>query len=190
MTCTCCRGRSEVVKGIYAKLIAVRRVTQDNRGKNTPGVDGQAGPLLRGREAKKKPRRDRKVGPPLRGPAAYTSAAKRSQFAGYTSPNPGKRTALSKQKRPLGIPTIQDRATQALAKMALAKPNLNGRPDSTPLPNSYGFRPGRSCHDAIEAIHCFAAINKKPKYVLDGDIRKCFDKIKHDTLIEKQRSTP
>ena len=47
--------------------------------------------------------------------------------------------------------------------------------------NSYGFRPGRRTHDAIEVIH--SSINKSPKYVLDGDIRKCFDQINHDFLL-------
>ena len=55
-------------------------------------------------------------------------------------------------------------------------------------PNSYGFRPGRSCHDAIEAI--FLAIRSKPKYVLDADIAKCFDKINHTKLLEKINTYP
>jgi RNA-directed DNA polymerase len=50
-------------------------------------------------------------------------------------------------------------------------------------PNSYGFRPGLQCHDTIEAIH--SSINKKPKYVLDADIRKCFDSINHKALLKK-----
>lgn len=50
-------------------------------------------------------------------------------------------------------------------------------------PNSYGFRPGRSCHDAIGAI--FIGIHLKDKYVLDADISKCFDKINHQKLLEK-----
>jgi len=49
--------------------------------------------------------------------------------------------------------------------------------------NSYGFRPGRGCHDAIEAI--YLSINKKPKWVLDADIAKCFDRINHEVLLEK-----
>lgn len=54
--------------------------------------------------------------------------------------------------------------------------------------NSYGFRPGRRSHDAIEAIH--SSINKSPKYVLDGDIRKCFDRINHDALLRKLDTFP
>ncbi len=55
-------------------------------------------------------------------------------------------------------------------------------------PNSYGFRPGRSCHDAIGAI--FSAISKKPKYVLDADIAKCFDRINHKALLDKINTYP
>jgi RNA-directed DNA polymerase len=80
-------------------------------------------------------------------------------------PKPG-----TEEKRPLGIPTMFDRALQALVKLAL-EPEWEARFE----PNSYGFRPGRSCHDAIGAIYC--AVNKKSKYVLDADISKCFDRI-------------
>jgi RNA-directed DNA polymerase len=55
-------------------------------------------------------------------------------------------------------------------------------------PNSYGFRPGRSCHDAIDAI--FKSINTKSKYVLDADIAKCFDRINHKALIDKINTYP
>ena len=55
-------------------------------------------------------------------------------------------------------------------------------------PNSYGFRPGRSCHDAIEAI--YISINKKPKFVLDADIAKCFDRIDHEALLIKLNTSP
>ena len=71
-------------------------------------------------------------------------------------PKPGK-----EEKRPLGIPTMTDRAIQALAKIVL-EPEWEARFE----PNSYGFRPGRSCHDAIAAI--YNAIHLKPKYVLDA----------------------
>ncbi|MFB2979935.1 group II intron reverse transcriptase/maturase, partial [Microseira sp. BLCC-F43] len=93
-------------------------------------------------------------------------------------PKPGKA-----EKRPLGIPTIYDRALQGLVKQAL-EPEWEARFE----PNSFGFRPGRSCHDAMEAI--FQSICKKPKYVLDADIAKCFDQINHDRLLEKLNSFP
>src|SRR4249920_1849148 len=85
-------------------------------------------------------------------------------------PKPGKT-----EKRPLGIPTVFERARQCLAKLAL-EPEWEARFE----PNSYGFRPARSAHDAIGAI--FNAIKSKPKYVLDADIAKCFDRINHDAL--------
>jgi RNA-directed DNA polymerase len=77
-------------------------------------------------------------------------------------PKPGR----AAEKRPLGIPTIADRALQALVKLAL-EPQWEARFE----PNSYGFRPGRGCHDAIEAIYNGAVL--KAKYVLDADISKC-----------------
>ncbi|MHC5823725.1 MAG: reverse transcriptase domain-containing protein, partial [Nostoc sp.] len=83
----------------------------------------------------------------------------------------------------MGIPTMKDRALQALVKLAL-EPEWEARFE----PNSYGFRPGRSCHDAIEAI--FNAIRYKSKYVLDADIAKCFDRIDHEALLRKLNTFP
>jgi len=76
-----------------------------------------------------------------------------------------------------------DRARQALVKLAL-EPEWEAKFE----PNSYGFRPGRSPHDAIEAIFNF--IRLKPKYVLDADIEKCFDRIDHDALLAKLSAIP
>lgn len=87
------------------------------------------------------------------------------------------------EKRPLGIPVMYDRALQALVKLAL-EPEWEAQFE----PNSYGFRPGRSCHDAIGAI--FNAIRYKAKYVLDADIAKCFDKINHEALLRKLNTSP
>ena len=78
---------------------------------------------------------------------------------------------------------MKDRATQALVKLAL-EPEWEAKFE----PNSYGFRPGRSCHDAIEAI--FKTIKCKPKFVLDADIAKCFDRIDHKQLLEKLNTYP
>jgi RNA-directed DNA polymerase len=103
-------------------------------------------------------------------PDARLSLVKRLK-PGYKS-RPTRRVWIPKpgteEKRPLGIPTMYDRALQALVKMAL-EPEWEAKFE----PNSYGFRPGRNAHDAIEAI--FNAIRYKPKYVLDADIAKCFD---------------
>ena len=78
---------------------------------------------------------------------------------------------------------MHDRATQCLVKMAL-EPEWEAKFE----PNSYGFRPGRACHDAIEAI--FNAIKTSPKYVLDADISQCFDKINHQKLLRKLNTFP
>jgi RNA-directed DNA polymerase len=88
-------------------------------------------------------------------------------------PKPGR-----DEKRPLGIPTMHDRALQAVVKATL-------EPEWEALfePNSYGFRPGRSAHDAIWQIK--NTIQKKAKFVLDADIAKCFDRINHVALLQK-----
>jgi len=93
-------------------------------------------------------------------------------------PKPG-----TEEKRPLGIPTITDRALQALVKQA-----LESEWEARFEPNSFGFRPGRSAHDAIAAI--FGLTNRKCKYVLDADISKCFDRIHHDVLLAKLNTFP
>ena len=78
---------------------------------------------------------------------------------------------------------MYDRALQALVKMAL-EPQWEARFE----PNSYGFRPGRSCHDAIEAI--YLSMKQKSKWVLDADMAKCFDKIDHGKLLDKLDTFP
>src|SRR5262249_22806013 len=131
-----------------AKLIAVRRVTQDNMGKKTAGVDGiRSVPPEHRLELADSLRLDGEAAPVRR---VYI-------------PKPG-----SEELRALGIPTLRDRALQALVKLAL-EPEWEARFE----PNSYGFRPGRSAHDAVEAI--FKGIKHVPKYVLDADIAKCLD---------------
>lgn len=147
-----------LVNSYHAKLLAVRRVTQDNKGKKTPGIDGVK--ALTPQERLKMANM-LKIG---------NSAAKIKRIQ---IPKPGKDT-----KRPLGILTMRDRATQALLLLAL-EPEWEARFE----PNSYGFRPGRSTHDAIEAI--YKSINRKSKYVLNADIEKCFDTISHKTLLKK-----
>ncbi|NEQ10853.1 MAG: group II intron reverse transcriptase/maturase [Moorea sp. SIO4E2] len=152
-----------LMKSWTAKMIAVRRVTQENKGKKTAGIDGVKALTNRQRLAL----------------VANLKVSKKAQPTRRVwIPKPGRI-----EKRPLGIPTMYDRALQALAKQAL-EPEWEARFE----PNSYGFRPGRSCHDAIEAI--FNAISKKPKWVLDADIAKCFDKINHDALLTKLNTYP
>lgn len=146
-----------------ARMLATRRVTQDNQGKNTPGVD-------------KKARLD---------PADRMNMARLLHFG--QKPSPLRRVWIpkpkSQEKRPLGIPTLWDRALQFWVKLAM-EPEWEAKFE----PNSYGFRPGRGCHDAIEAI--FSGIVRKPKFVLDADIAKCFDRIDHDALLAKLGTFP
>ena len=152
-----------LIKSWAAKCLAVRRVTQDNQGKKTAGVDGVKSLSPKQRLALvNKLRLGSKVAPTRR----------------VWIPKPGK-----EEKRPLGIPTIHDRALQGLVKLAL-------EPEWEALfePNSYGFRPGRSCHDAIGAI--FNSIRYKPKFILDADISQCFDRINHKKLLEKLNTYP
>jgi len=152
-----------LVKSWFGRCLAVRRVTQDNQGKKTAGVDGvkQLTPKQR-----------------LQLVSELKRPAKPKPVRRVWIPKPGKA-----EKRPLGIPTMQDRAHQALVKLAL-EPEWEARFE----PNSYGFRPGRSCHDAIEAI--FANLKYVPRYVLDADIKGCFDNINQETLLEKLQTFP
>ena len=152
-----------LIRSWSAKCIAVRRVTQDNQGKNTAGVDG-----IKALTPKQRIN--------LAGKLKLTGKAKPTRRVNI--PKPG-----TTETRPLGIPTINDRALQALCKMAL-EPEWEAKFE----PNSYGFRPGRSCHDAIQAI--FDSIGKKAKYVLDADIAKCFDRIDHKALLAKIHTYP
>jgi RNA-directed DNA polymerase len=155
-----------VMKSRAARTLAVRRVTQDNQGKKTAGVDGvkSVGPLGRLLLV------DR-----LRHPRTIQAHPVRRVLI----PKPGK----PGESRPLGIPVMRDRAHQALAKLAL-EPQWEARFE----PNSYGFRPGRSCHDAIEAIFC--DIKQQDQYVLDADIKGCFDAIAHTPLLAKLDTIP
>jgi len=152
-----------LLKSRAAKLLAVRHVTQDNQGKNTPGIDGI-----------------KSLTPHQRGALAAHL---------HTLPigRPTRRVWIPKRgtddKRPLSIPTLHDRALQALVKLVL-EPAWEARFE----PNSYGFRPGRSVHDAIGAI--FIAIEKQPKYALDADIAKCFDRIDQQALLRKLKTFP
>ncbi len=140
------------------KMLAVKRVTE-NRGKNTPGVDGEI----------------------WRTPAAKSRGVKSLQRRGY-QPMPLRRVYIPKsngKKRPLGIPTVKDRAMQALWKLA-----LEPVAETTADPNSYGFRPARSTADAIGQCFILLAQSNAAKWILEGDIRGCFDNISHEWLLE------
>lgn len=146
-----------------ARLLAVRRVSQDNRGKRTAGVDG-----IHSISASQR-----------------FDMAQRLRLKGYQA-QPLRQVVIPKgngRQRHLGIPTLFDRAMQALVKMAL-EPEWEAKFE----PNSYGFRPARSAHDAIQAI--FTCISRKPKWVLDADIAQCFDRIDHRALLDKCQLPP
>ncbi len=156
-----------LMKSEAARLIAVRRVTQDKQGKKTAGVDGVKSVLPKHRLVMVQ-----QIHP---------------KHWGHSSSKPVRRIYIPKpgkdEKRPLGIPTMFERARQALAKLAM-EPQWEALFEA----HSYGFRPGRSCHDAIEAI--FDAIKHKAKYILDADIAGCFDHISHPALLQKLNTYP
>jgi RNA-directed DNA polymerase len=148
-----------LMKSEAARCLAVRRVTQDNHGKNTAGVDG-----IKSVSPERRPL----FVALLRHPAAIKPRPVRRVWI----PKPGKPGEF----RPLGRPVMLDRAHQALVKLAL-EPEWEAKLE----PNSYGFRPGRSVHDAIQAV--FGATCLKAKYVLDADIEGCFNNIAHQPLL-------
>jgi RNA-directed DNA polymerase len=138
------------------KALAVRRVTE-NQGKRTPGVDGVTWDT----------------------PERRAKAIEALQQRGY-QPRPLRRIYIAKRnggRRPLSIPTMHDRAMQALYLLA-----LDPIAETTADPNSYGFRSGRAPADAIE--QCFNTLAKtaSPVWVLEGDLRACFDTISHEWL--------
>lgn len=148
-----------------AKLLAVKRVTE-NSGKNTPGIDGVL----------------------WKSPNQKLKAANSLSRKGYIV-KPLRRVYINKKngtKRPLGIPTMKDRAMQALFLSALDPVS-----ETTADNASYGFRIKRSCHDAIARCFIHLSQNVSATWVLEGDIKGCFDHISHDwilnnILIDKQ----
>ena len=143
-------------------LVSVRRVTERNAGRLTAGVDGEV---------------------VLSGEAKLQLASRIQHDSDTFRALPVRRVYIPKpggKKRPLGIPVIADRAHQARVVNAL-EPEWEGRFE----PKSYGFRPGRGCHDAIQAIH---EVNKgkapKRLWVLDADLAGAFDRIAHHHILD------
>jgi RNA-directed DNA polymerase len=148
-------------------LLSVRRVTERNAGRLTAGVDGEV---------------------------AITDEAKAELVSRVHDPAdvfkalPVRRVYIPKpggKRRPLGIPVILDRVQQARVVNAL-EPEWEARFE----PKSYGFRPGRGCHDAIEAIFQVAKQNPRRLWVLDADLAGAFDRIGHDHLISMLGTFP
>lgn len=142
----------------YGRCLAVRRVTE-NRGRKTPGVDGET------------------WGTPQ---AKLQAVGRLSKKRGYR-PKPLRRVWIPKpgkpEKRPLGIPTMLDRAMQALYLQAL-EPVI----ESTSDPKSYGFRPDRSTADAMVELFHLLSPQTAPVWILEGDIKGFFDNINHEWL--------
>ena len=132
-------------------LLAVRRVTQVNKGKSTPGVDKVV----------------------IRTPKARGELADQLMRHEPWTAKPARRVYIPKangKRRPLGIPVIADRARQAIVLNAL-EPEWEARFEGI----SYGFRPGRGCHDAIARIFTTARPSSKKEWAVDADIKGAFD---------------
>lgn len=155
-----------MLKSNANKLLAIRRVTQINRGKNTPGIDKVV--INTDRDREKLVQELTKITP--------------------SSVQPIKRVYIPKKgwkTRPLGLPTILDRCKQAIVKAAL-EPFWEARFEGC----SYGFRPGRSTHDAIQKTFCVIRPGKNRKWILDADIKGAFDNINHDFLMKSISNFP
>lgn len=145
-----------------ARLLAVRNATDPTKGANTAGIDGQRSLSDSDKwRLAQTIRWDRKPSPVRR----------------VLIPKPGKN-----EYRPLGIPTIRDRAIQHLIKLA-----LEPAAETLLAPEQFGFRPGRSPWDA--AIHIRLRL-RQPSFVLDADITRFFDRIDHDTILRVIPGTP
>jgi retron-type reverse transcriptase len=150
-----------------AKLLAVRQVAQENDGRKTPGIDGVVSTTDEDR---------------------VSLLQDGLRLRGYC-PLPVRRVFIPKANgklRPLGIPTLKDRVMQCLVKLAL-EPEW----EAVFEPNSYGFRPGRSVHDAAVAVKYglgAQGVNGRDRrircrWVLDADIKSFFDEIDHDAIL-------
>jgi RNA-directed DNA polymerase len=149
-------------------LLSVKRVTEDNAGRATAGVDGHLA-----------------VDSPDKSDLARWVQHRTEPW----TPRPVKRVHIPKSNgrtRPLGIPVIADRCLQALVAAAL-EPEWEARFE----PKSYGFRPGRGCHDAIVAIHTTSSgKNATRLWALDADLKEAFDRLSHDHILDSLGSFP
>ena len=144
-------------------LVSVRQVTQRNTGRRTAGIDGLVA---------------------LTSQARAEMAVQVHATIGSHQPSPVRRVYIPKasdktKMRPLGIPVLSDRCHQARVRNAL-EPEWEARFE----PRSYGFRPGRGCHDAIESLYNTLHGKSRRVWILDADLAAAFDKISHGYLLE------
>jgi RNA-directed DNA polymerase len=148
-------------------LVAWDRV-RNNRGARTAGVDGETARYVE----------------TVRGLEDFLGGLRAELKARTFQPLPGQRRSIPKpggKVRYLGIATIRDRVVQAAVKLVL-EPIF----EADFLPCSYGFRPNRRPHDAVAEIHHFTS--RSYEWVVEGDIKACFDEISHSALMERVRS--
>lgn len=151
-----------MLRSYFNLLVSVRRVTQENKGKKTAGVDGEVALTPNARMAL------------VRRMGKYTVWKAEPARRVYI-PKPGK----PGQERPLSIATIRNRVAQAIVKNAL-EPCWEAQFER----NSYGFRPGRSIHDAI--VQCWLLLNGRTRrpWILDADLRSAFDRTSHEHILQ------
>ncbi|MEX5638069.1 reverse transcriptase N-terminal domain-containing protein, partial [Parafrankia sp. FMc2] len=157
------------LRSLVNAQVSVRRVTEVNAGRLTPGVDGRV---------------------VLDAPGKAELAETVQRKARSWTAQPVRRVLVpkrgKKKSRPLGIPVIADRAAQAMVVTAL-EPEWEARFE----PKSYGFRPGRGCQDAIAAIFwTVAGARTKRRWVLDADLEAAFDHVDHDHMLGLLGSFP
>ncbi len=151
-----------MLRSYFNLLVSVRKVSQKNRGKKTAGVDGEVALTPKARRAL------------VRSMGRYT----------FWTAKPTRRIYIPKvgkpgQDRPISIPTIRNRVAQAIVKNAL-EPCWEAQFE----PNSYGFRPERSIHDAIERCWHYLKGKSLRSWILDADLKSAFDKLSHEHILE------
>lgn len=150
-----------------ALLLSIKRITQENKGKKTAGVDGM---IIKTEDERMN---------------LYRKMYSRT--IAHHNPKPSYRTYIKKKNgklRPLSIPIIVDRVWQNVMKMAL-EPQWEYRFE----PTSYGFRPERGCHDAIERIHKYLLFGKR-RWIFEGDFKGCFDNLNHSHILQQIKGFP